>query len=85
MAGVLTNQPFSVSFHWQYPPMINNESTELLAFFSFEHLPQHLQEISEPFAVLAESVFQRAPEKSETTAALRKLLEAKDCAVRAAL
>ncbi|NOT09270.1 MAG: hypothetical protein HOP28_13830 [Gemmatimonadales bacterium] len=57
----------------------------LLRFFAFGHLPPHLQEISAPFGVLAQQVAERAPENPETTVALRKLLEAKDCAVRAVL
>ena len=57
----------------------------LLNFFAFAHLPEHLQEISRPFGELADAVAARAPKSPETTVALRKLLEAKDCAVRAAL
>ncbi len=57
----------------------------LMQFFYFEHLPEHLQEVSRPFAFLAENVVMSLPENSERTTALRKLLEAKDCAVRAVL
>lgn len=57
---------------------------QLLDFFAYAHLPAHLQEISKPFAELAQIVANGA-ENPETTVALRKLLEAKDCAVRAAL
>lgn len=57
----------------------------VLKFFTFEHLPARLQEISRPFADLAQQVAERAPDNQETTVALRKLLEAKDAAVRAAL
>lgn len=57
----------------------------LLKYFSFAHLPEHLQVVSAPFATLANEVAQRAPDSPETTVALRKLLEAKDCAVRAVL
>ena len=57
----------------------------LLKYFSFEHLPQPLQEVSRPFCELAESVALRpGSDGPETTVALRKLLEAKDAAVRAA-
>lgn len=56
----------------------------LLGFFAFEHLPEHLAAVSEPFALLAETVAS-GPQNAETTTALRKLLEAKDCAVRAQL
>lgn len=56
----------------------------LLRFFAYEHLPQQLQEVSRPFAELAQTVA-NGPQGAETSTCLRKLLEAKDCAVRAAL
>jgi hypothetical protein len=59
--------------------------THVLRFFAYEHLPPHLQEVSKPFCELARQVADRAPESQETTVALRKLLEAKDAAVRAVL
>ena len=52
--------------------------------FGAKHLPTAIQEISAPFGQLALLVASRA-DNPETTAALRKLLGAKDCAVRAAL
>jgi len=57
----------------------------LLQFFSYKHLPEHLQEISKPFHDLALQISETLPQNPETTTALRKLLEAKDCAVRARL
>lgn len=57
----------------------------LLQFFEYLHLPPHLQDASQPFCVLAETIVRTLPRNSERTVALRKLLEAKDCAVRAAL
>jgi hypothetical protein len=57
----------------------------VLKFFAYSHLPEKLQEISRPFCDLAQQVAARAPDNQETTVALRKLLEAKDAAVRAAL
>ncbi len=57
----------------------------VLKFFSFSHLPAHLQQVSKPFADLAEECAQRAPQNQETTVCLRKLLESKDAAVRACL
>lgn len=56
----------------------------VLQFFSYSHLPPHLREISGPFCALAERVAD-GPSNAETTVALRKLLEAKDAAVRAVL
>ena len=55
----------------------------ILKYFSFEHLPEQLQKISMPFAYLAFKVANMLPVNAETSAGLRKLLEAKDCAVRA--
>jgi hypothetical protein len=57
----------------------------ILQFFTYEHLPAHLQEVSRPFAVLADIIVQSIPRNPERTVALRKLLEAKDAAVRAKL
>ena len=57
----------------------------ILKFFGFEHLPPKLQFYSEPFAQLAGHVIRNYPRNAERTVALRKLLEAKDAAVRAAL
>lgn len=57
----------------------------LKQFFKYEHLPPHLQEASKPFCELAEFIETKIPNNPEKTVALRKLLEAKDCAVRAVL
>lgn len=56
----------------------------LLGFFTYEHLPTYLREVSKPFALLAHHIAQSL-DGPEATVCLRKLLEAKDCAVRAAL
>ena len=56
----------------------------VLKFFKYDHLPEKLQEVSKPFGDLANAVASRS-ESPETTVALRKPLEAKDAAVRAAL
>ena len=52
-------------------------------FFAWSHLPPHLQAVSQPFGELAERIVQVVPRNPERTVALRKLLEAKDAAVRA--
>ena len=57
----------------------------IVQFFAFEHLPPHLAEVSKPFAVLASQIVDTLPRNPERTVALRKLLEAKDAAVRAKL
>lgn len=55
----------------------------ILQFFEYKHLPPHLQAISSPFTGLAQSIINTTPRNPERTVALRKLLEAKDAAVRA--
>lgn len=57
----------------------------MLQFFTYGHLPADLQEHSKPFADLASHLCSTLPRNPERTVALRKLLEAKDCAVRARL
>jgi len=57
----------------------------LLQFFAYSHLPEHLQAVSKPFGELAQLISGTLPDNPEKTVALRKLLEAKDCAVRAIL
>ena len=57
----------------------------ILQFFKYEHLPQHLQVISKPFCEQAQEIAKTIPRNPERTAGLRKLLEAKDCIVRAFL
>lgn len=57
----------------------------LLQFFRWEHLPPHLQATSQPFADLAHQLARELPANSQLDGALAKLLEAKDCAVRARL
>jgi hypothetical protein len=56
----------------------------LLRFFEFAHLPHPLQAVSSFFALLALRICS-LPRSAERTVALRKLLESKDAAVRAAL
>lgn len=57
----------------------------ILKHFRYDHLPEHLQEISKPFGELAAEVADRGGDMAEATTALRKLLEAKDAAVRAVI
>lgn len=57
----------------------------LLQFFEYGHLPEHLKNISIPFCRMALNIIDELPDNPERTTALRKLLEAKDCAVRAFL
>lgn len=55
----------------------------MMRWFEFAHLPAPLQEVSKPVAALAARMDEGLPEGAEKTAGLRKLLEAKDCFVRA--
>jgi hypothetical protein len=57
----------------------------MLQFFKYEHLSEGLQLVSKRFCVLAEQVVKDYPENPERTVVLRKLLEAKDAAVRCVL
>lgn len=57
----------------------------ILQFFSFDHLPVEKQAVSKPFCDLAVNIVETVPRNPERTVALRKLLEAKDCAVRASI
>ena len=58
-------------------------STPIMKFFEYAHLPEHLQEVSKPIGELAKRMDKALPNSAEKTAGLRKLLEAKDCLVRA--
>lgn len=70
-------------------PMMPQRETpmtdRMMQFFAYAHLPAHLQEISKPFGELAQQIVDTLPANAERTAGLRKLLEAKDCIVRAKL
>ena len=57
----------------------------LMKFFEYKHLPEHLQKVSKPICELAGEMDIDLPDGPEKTVGLRKLLEAKDCFVRAAL
>lgn len=57
----------------------------MLRYFRFEHLPPHLQATSKSLAATAVLMVETLPRNAERTAGLRKLLEAKDCFVRAAI
>jgi len=59
------------------------EEEQMLKWFAYEHLPTELQQTSAPFALLAEQMCVWLVSGPERTVMLRKLLEAKDAAVRA--
>lgn len=61
-------------------------SREIMRYFTYDHLAnERLKEVSKQFSDIANWVDANLPETAESTVALRKLLEAKDAAVRAAL
>lgn len=64
---------------------MSEQKDRMLQFFAYEHLPESLQAVSRPFGELAAQIVEMLPSNPERTVALRKLLEAKDCAVRALL
>jgi hypothetical protein len=55
----------------------------IFRYFKYDHLPEQLQLISKPIADLAEIMLDELPDGPEKAEGLRKLLEAKDCFVRA--
>ena len=57
----------------------------LLRHFAYSHLPEPLQAVSAGCGELAYRLVDMLPDGPELTTGLRKLLEAKDCFVRAAL
>jgi len=60
-------------------------TTPIMRFFDYDHLPEKLQKVSKPIAELAQQMDLELPDGAEKSAGLRKLLEAKDCFVRAEL
>lgn len=61
------------------------EQDHIVQFFEYSHLPDSLQDVSRPFSELAYEIVEKLPRNPERTVALRKLLEAKDAAVRTKL
>lgn len=61
------------------------DNERMLKWFEYSHLPEKLQAVSKPFGDLARNIVETIDAGPERTVALRKLLEGKDAAVRAAL
>ena len=59
--------------------------TTTIKYFTYEHLKPELQKVSKPIAELAKLMEEMLPDGPEKSAGMRKLLEAKDCFVRAIL
>lgn len=61
------------------------DASPILRYFEYDHLPNNLHATSRPFKQLADELERVLPHGPEKSVALRKLLESKDAAVRAAL
>lgn len=57
----------------------------IMKYFEYNHLPEKLKTVSAPICIMAKQIDESLPDGPEKSAGLRKLLEAKDCFVRAAL
>ena len=66
-------------------PSPANSDHELLQFFSYGHLPEHLRVISAEFHQLAHKMMRLLPDNAQRDIALQHLLTSKDAAVRAKL
>lgn len=68
-----------------YGPRRHPSVYAVLKHFRYDHLPPHLQAISRPLGDLAAQMADNLPEGSDLVEGLRRLLEAKDNFVRAAV
>ena len=62
-----------------------DDGDNILQFFAYKHLPEHLQAVSKHFGRLAQRMALTLPKNEERDVMLRKLIEAKDAGVRALL
>lgn len=69
----------------QTPAGRNPAVISIAGFFDDGHLPEHLQPVSKAIHDVAEQIIDTLPDGPELTTGLRKLLEAKDCFVRASV
>lgn len=60
-------------------------ASQIVRYFNNDHLPEPQKGVAQPFRDLAEMIDRSTPDCAEKSAGLRKLLEAKDCIVRANL
>lgn len=67
------------------PSPTNAHEERMLKWFTYDHLPPNLQAVSAPFCELVALLAHTLKPGPERTVTFRKLLEAKDAAVRAAL
>lgn len=69
----------------KHQPCNDHAPSPIMQYFNYEHLPQQLQAVSKPIGDLAKQLDDSLKPSDEKSAGLRKLLEAKDCFVRASL
>jgi hypothetical protein len=75
-----------VASAWSHDPRKPaQQANPFLRHFRTSHLTYELAAVSEPFGDLARHLDRVLPEGDERDMAFRKLLEAKDCAVRSAI
>ena len=68
------------------PPLKKpREAAPIMKYFAYSHLSPSLQMVSKDLCDLAIKLEENLPDCAEKSAGLRKLLEAKDCFVRARL
>ena len=82
--GYISWSPKDV-FSKAYYRIKETDREPILKYFEYTHLPERLQTVSKPFCLIANVIMSTSPASAEKTVALRKLLESKDAAVRAAL
>jgi hypothetical protein len=80
-------ESFEEEYHGipQFPLDVPASPNAVMRFFNSEHLPEKLREIAQPLEAVARIMDNDLPNSAEKSAGLRKLLEAKDCFVRAQL
>jgi hypothetical protein len=64
---------------------LNEQCEALMRFFSYDHLPERLQPLSQPFCELAHQLDELVLCSPQKVVMLQRLLESKDAAVRTAL
>jgi len=75
-----TREAFAAAVEGRHP-----DTVSIMRYFAWAHLPEHLQVFSAPIGLIALEMVRELADSPELSAGLRKLLEAKDCFVRAAL
>ena len=63
----------------------HDRPSPIMKYFEYEHLKDRLRLVSAPICEIARMMDNSLPDSAEKSAGLRKLLEAKDCLVRAAM